>query len=517
MKCKYRLRWLNSKGAFLVVVWTLLLCIGCVPHFNLFLNTLTRNNVLVPTKWYLVITLSMACLSALLTGWMADAKLGNYRLLRFGVALLFIYAVLNCLLLVLEAVYHWESNPIFRWLHFGLSSSLFVPSLFILIVTSLPLGLDQMPDASAASITSYIAWFVCSLFIGHWLTEVVYLVNDTYLKETILQQNSNLISSLLSVLCIGVVLVSNFLFSPKWLIVEHRSPQSLQAIYQVVKFALKHKTPLNPSALVMYQKGNIPSRMDLGKVRYGGPFTNEQVEDVKTILRLMVISLSLFFIVCFLNLHSSLESVPTKPFLGLPLCSTKIIYLFTYNSPWCSILAIIVYEFVIYPLVGNKLPSILKRIGTVSLMMTIVSFACFILELVNYVSNDGKSNAVTGVIAHILGLSANGALVQAFINFILEFVCAQSPYNMRGLFVSFTGPLALLSIAIGLITGHYLSKPFCSHSWCQLLQFSVKASVCLIGFLLFCVVARWYKRRVRDDNYFPQEEAYNRYLTASAS
>ena len=44
--------------------------------------------------------------------------------------------------------------------------------------------------------------------------------------------------------------------------------------------------------------------------------------------------------------------------------------------------------------------------------------------------------------------------------------------------------------------------------------------MCLIGFILYCFVARWYKVRVRDEEYSPQrvvEEVYDRYLTAAAA
>ena len=49
---------------------------------------------------------------------------------------------------------------------------------------------------------------------------------------------------------------------------------------------------------------------------------------------------------------------------------------------------------------------------------------------------------------------------------------------------------------------------------------SVKAFICLIVFLLFCVAARWYKRRVRDDEYSTQqvvEEVYDQFLTAATA
>ena len=38
-----------------------------------------------------------------------------------------------------------------------------------------------------------------------------------------------------------------------------------------------------------YCEDELPSRLDLGKHKYGGPFTTEQVEDVKTFLWLVMI------------------------------------------------------------------------------------------------------------------------------------------------------------------------------------------------------------------------------------
>ena len=54
-------------------------------------------------------------------------------------------------------------------------------------------------------------------------------------------------------------------------------------VYKVIKFAARHKTPIRCSAFT-YCEDELPSRMDLGKEKYGGPFTTEQVEDVKAFL-----------------------------------------------------------------------------------------------------------------------------------------------------------------------------------------------------------------------------------------
>ena len=64
-------------------------------------------------------------------------------------------------------------------------------------------------------------------------------------------------------------------------------------IIDVLKYAYHHKYPVRRSAL-SYYRNTYPSRIDFGKVQYGGPFTNEEVEDTKTVLRLFVLLASLF-------------------------------------------------------------------------------------------------------------------------------------------------------------------------------------------------------------------------------
>ena len=154
-----------------------------------------------------------------------------------------------------------------------------------------------MPDASSSSITSYIAWFVCTIFFEIFLFEVFTTFDD-------IDKSIYLVLALISALCLGILLVSNFLLSPKWLIIEPKSPQSLKTICQVLKFAAKHKAPLNRSALTYWEE-DIPSRIDLGKSKYGRPFTTEQVEDVKTILRLLTMSSPFFIVTLSLTLHIS--------------------------------------------------------------------------------------------------------------------------------------------------------------------------------------------------------------------
>ena len=52
-------------------------------------------------------------------------------------------------------------------------------------------------------------------------------------------------------------------------------------------------SPENRSAFT-YWENKIPSQVDLGKSKYGGPFSEEDVENVKTFWRIVVVLLSTF-------------------------------------------------------------------------------------------------------------------------------------------------------------------------------------------------------------------------------
>ena len=325
------------------------------------------------------------------------------------------------------------------------------------------------------------------------------------------------------VLCNSIVLASNFLFIPKWLIIEPRSPQSLKTIYRVLKFAAKHKAPLNRSALTYWEE-DIPTRIDLGKAKYGGPFTVEQVEDVKTVLRLLAISLpftTVIFSFTLLGLNVFGPVNKTLSQFDLNTCKTSVVNVLLYSNFWYGFLGTLVHEFLIYPFVSSRLPSILKRIGAVSLMATFTATICCIVVFAHYFSNSSES--ATSWVVHIqliLHQSSSAVLLQFLLTLILQFMCAQSPYNMRGLLLSFVVIIILAFGGVQMIFGFYFKTKICTQPWCPLISYSVQLALHIFGFLLFCVVARWYKLRVRDDDYSPQrvvEEVYDRYLTAAAA
>ena len=92
-KCKYRVRWFYSKGAFLVLVWIMLLTISCISVFHMLHQQLANLNFVIQ-KWLIAIPLVFGLLGSVFSGWLADAKLGNYGVMKYS----FVLLILLCLL-----------------------------------------------------------------------------------------------------------------------------------------------------------------------------------------------------------------------------------------------------------------------------------------------------------------------------------------------------------------------------------------------------------------------------------
>ncbi len=163
------------------------------------------------------------------------------------------------------------------------------------------------------------------------------------------------------------------------------------------------------------------------------------------------------------------------------------------------------YEFVLYPVILNKLPSILRRIGIISLFITILNIVFLILEILQ--NNDSDLVAIKYVTI-VLNSTFTGVLTMLLASTMLELVCAQAPYNMRGLF---GGCMVLVLLSV-LIIGQF--SPLNN----TLTTYGVRVGISLLGFILYCLLARWYKRRVRDEDYNAHrvvEEVYDRYLSVN--
>ena len=173
-------------------------------------------------------------------------------------------------------------------------------------------------------------------------------------------QNKLYLSLLLCVwLTLALLLIISF---NKSLIKEPPPKYSFKLIYKVIKFAIVTKHPRCRSAFT-YCEDELPSRIDFGKSKYGGPFTTEQVEDVKTLLRLLPLILifgviaSVFAAANILYIHldeqynrftelNVVRELGSREIVAKCYAETSLT-----NSINLGILLLIVFhEFIIYPL-----------------------------------------------------------------------------------------------------------------------------------------------------------------------
>ena len=148
------------------------------------------------------------------------------------------------------------------------------------------------------------------------------------------------------------------------LIKEPVTQNPLKLIYKVLRYAVKTKHLRQRSAFT-YWEDELPSRIDFGKSKYGGPFTTEQVEDVKTFLRLLVITAIASIIISEIYITQRPRNLLIKELIDTDLikstkdCYKKEILIHTIGD--CAIAFLIpLHKFIIkfYPAIQKCIPSI---------------------------------------------------------------------------------------------------------------------------------------------------------------
>ncbi len=405
MSCKYRVRKFYSKGAYLVLAWTLLVSATAIASLNLTYILFTGY-----PDWLVTTTLAVFLPIIFCLGYLANYKLQDYTIARIGIIAMFLVTIVFSIYVLIlgrfwTRIWFWTVvQRVINEVVLCIMLCVFLVALTCLTCV-LQLGLDQMPDASSSSITSFIAWFVFSISADSWVGDFgQYMVLKGNCFGLIVDSISSIqLYSLYPALFASFILILNLLFAKSWLIIEPNPPKSFKMIYQVLKFAAKHKAPLNRSALTYWEE-DIPSRMDLGKSRYGGPFTTEEVEDVKSILRMFAMSLPLWLISFALAFNP--DNVVPLTFPNLTNCTSDMLFSFTYSNYLWSMIGTLVNEFVFYPLFRDRFPSILKRIGIASFLSLVLSIVFIIVQSLEVLH---KKEVLT-----ILSLMMNGLLGNLF-------------------------------------------------------------------------------------------------------
>ena len=209
--------------------------------------------------------------------------------------------------------------------------------------------------SSAEELSAIVHWYYWGLIIGKLIRDSSLYFNPSTVKFLDIFPVALLV---LGSLCSSAVLIMDYLYH-KWLDTNNKTGNSINLIFGVLNHATrKNKYPRLRSAFTYIDEAQ-PSHLDFEKHKFGGPFTEEEVEDVKPIFRFLFLLVAV--LVPGLLLSESCDQ--------LAMCS----YI---KSSVISFIFIPVYRFIVYPLIGKYIPSLLKMISvglSLSLLSTVIS------------------------------------------------------------------------------------------------------------------------------------------------
>ena len=157
-RCKYQVRYFYSKGAFLVLLWTLLFSAAVWSYVDLQMlvpriiiedidldiwKTVSQVFTALPFLAYIIIPI---------IGWLADAKHGNYRVFKFSCFFLLVALITVCINILCA---HKINSIALQYISSVIIALVYVvgiASIAVCIMTALQLGLDQMPDSSSTNV-----------------------------------------------------------------------------------------------------------------------------------------------------------------------------------------------------------------------------------------------------------------------------------------------------------------------------------------------------------------------------
>ncbi len=181
-------------------------------------------------------------------------------------------------------------------------------------------GIDQLRDSPTRDSFLFIHWFVLTTYIGLGVGKLM-AVTFFYIKILIV-----IVFGLAFLIFLITVPVSLCIAKRSWFVHDTGLGNPYKEVARIVGFARRHSIPIQRSAFTFWED-DIPTGLNLGKSKYGGLFTTEQVDNVKAFfgILLVLVSLGPFFTadiagsaICRYS-DSTLVALPMLPVL-LMLC-----------------------------------------------------------------------------------------------------------------------------------------------------------------------------------------------------
>ena len=478
-------------------------------------------------------------------GLIADLRYGRYKVIKLSLINNWVGAIVLSFGGILLSTDVYKDSHQLRVVAYAVSSFLFI-MLFVLGIGGfqsnvVQFGLDQLLDASSEELSLFLHWFVWTENIGELIPRL--FMAASFCKrlgtENAIVGYSSLFYLVLSTVCLILVCCKCRLFN-----CENVVGNPYRNVYRVLKFAAQYGKPLGHRSALTYSDDIKPSRIDFAKQKYGGIFTTEVVEDVKTFLRILLMLLAITPMFCF-----EVSTSYLFPLYGLHLgknvsVNDKCTYEWMLSesgnlSTVISVVAIPLYIILVYPHIKRWVPRIIYRMGIGMVLKVTTVITMFIVQvLANYTAsheykclflaeyrehNDNHFTQTldfptqTLIIINIL----NGIASPLISITVLEFISAQSPHTMKGLLLGVFYAFRGLFIILGCVA----TFPFAQKKlWgdhreifdCGFSYYLSNSMFGVIGLVVFLMAARRYRNRERDDPPYSHqyaEDYYSRYAS----
>ena len=407
----------------------------------------------------------------------------------------------------------------------------------VFIINAIQFGMDQLHDSTTEDSILYIHWYVwvyytCSVISQTNLNFLLY--QGYYIRYIDILKISGVSIAILTFIIILLLLTVSLCvvhYRKVWFFLEPAGVNPYKLVYRVVKFTYQHKVPLRRSAFT-YCDEESPTRLDVGKHKFGGPFTTKQVEDVKAfwgILKILITIGPAFLLQTVMQSLLPLFAKHGNTFLNttahyevhLEGVARHILISNGLLSPLLVVICIPLYLCWIRPHITYYIPGMLKRIQ-IALIVIVLSLICtFVMDVVVHVNNTKYTNCLfsettegdaTKIVEanyfpsspplfqnvyffttqHVLSALAD----MLFDIAVLEFICSQSPYTMKGLLLGiffsirnlFQGIAVISTVPFGLFWK--IESLSCGSGF-----YTMYIVIGLLEFVVFSCVSKRYKYR----------------------
>ena len=480
----------NSKGAVIVLIWSFLIY-SVFFFFNA--GILIRNPLSGQTL--LIVLLVCTTFSYPFAGWLGDGYFGRYKVVSISLLVTWATVIASGVSVLVD---EYALNNKSSWVNYGLFSVLYVVMNlgFVWLFTNLlPLGIDQLQGATSEQLRKYVYWYTWTLVTSN--TVVTSLV--FWLQAPVAVMVS------VPAICLTLVLVMNLLLRDS-LVKEPPTPHLLRNICGILKFAISNQPSRLRSALT-YWEDEIPSRIDRAKIKYGGSYTTEEVENIKSLFRIAALAL-LMGVFVFTTLPSAnkllhhfkhgVHMVSLLPLVGIP-----------------TVILIPFVEVVLSPVKASCLQrfGILKRAGLGAALLLVGYLGVMALDVIGHeITNDAPclvfANATSpklNIDYRWLSLPRTLQGIGYFFLFTASFelIVAQAPYGMKSMLIGMVGITMYLhrlpDVILEVIFRSVYSPDKATNPSCGLWLYLVETVILVITFALLCIAIKKYRNRERDD------------------